>query len=143
MASAWPLPTLQLQLNKVPIQYPPVDGRERRKLRGGHVLVDLVHGLADKAELEHRAIILDEARVRGAARGRELGFAAGRRGDRVDDEIDERPGLGEEHPGVRRQVFDAPARTARGRRAASLDQRLELLRRVQVVVADVEARARL
>ena len=35
-------------------------------------LVDLVHGRADQAEFEHRAIVLDEARIRGAAGGREL-----------------------------------------------------------------------
>src|ERR1043166_1965082 len=102
-----------------------------------------MHGFADEAELEHRAIVLDEARVRGAARGGELRPATGRISNRVDDEIDERPRLGEKYPRVRRQIFDAPARSAASRRAARFDQRFERLGRMQVVVADVEARARL
>ncbi len=40
-----------------------------------HALVDGVHGRADQAELDHRAIVLDEARVRGAAGGRQLRLA--------------------------------------------------------------------
>src|ERR1043166_7482873 len=79
-----------LNLTKIPIEYPSVDRCERGKLRGRHVLVDLMHGLADEAELEHRAIILDEARVRGAARGGELRPATGRIRHRVDAERGDR-----------------------------------------------------
>ena len=42
----------------------------------GDALVDLMHGPADQAELDHRAIVLDEARVRCAAGGRKLRLAA-------------------------------------------------------------------
>ena len=45
-------------------------------------LVDLVHRLADEAELGDRAMRLDEARVGGAAGGAELRGAAGDRADR-------------------------------------------------------------
>ena len=54
---------------------------------------------ADQAELDHRAIILDEARVRRAAAGRKLGL---HRGD-VTDRRGERRDAPEER-GTRRQL---------------------------------------
>ena len=85
-----------------------------------------MHGLADQAEFEHRAIMRDEARVGGAAGGRELRLAPGRLLDRADDEIDERPGLGDERVGIRRLPVDAPAHAvAGGFMRPALDQRLE------------------
>ncbi len=57
---------------EIPLQNVPVDRGQRHEIGGRDVLVDLVHLLAQQAELDHRAIILDEARVRRAAGGREL-----------------------------------------------------------------------
>src|SRR5687767_12010708 len=54
-----------------------VDRRQAIEIRNSHPLVSLVHGLAHKTELDHRAIVLDEARVRRSAGGRESGAAAG------------------------------------------------------------------
>ena len=54
-----------------------VDALQLMDLRDLHPLVDLMHGLADQAEFDHRAMILDEARIRGAAGGRQLRPAPG------------------------------------------------------------------
>src|SRR5215213_10277586 len=56
---------------EIALQNVPVDRRERDEIGGRDVLVGLVHLLAEEAELDHRAIILDETRVRGAAGGRQ------------------------------------------------------------------------
>ena len=83
------------------------------------MLVDLVHLLAQQAELNHRAVVLDEARVRGAAGGGELGPEAGDFLDRAANQVDERPRWREEYVGVRRLPFDVPADLAtRGTRQA-------------------------
>ena len=50
----------------------PVDRGQRGEVGERHPLVDLVHGVADEAELDHRADVLEEARVRRAAAGRRL-----------------------------------------------------------------------
>ncbi|GCC48855.1 hypothetical protein chiPu_0033194, partial [Chiloscyllium punctatum] len=107
-------------------------------------LVDLVHGLADQAEFDHRAVARDEARVRGAARGRELRPAAGGLLDRGNREVGERSGLGDEHVRVRRLPVDMRAdAVAAGLRQPFVDQLPEALLRMVVVVADVELGARL
>jgi hypothetical protein len=58
---------IALWLAKIPIENPAIDPRQLLQIRDRRALVDLVHGLADQAELDHRAIAGDEARVRGAA----------------------------------------------------------------------------
>ena len=109
------------------------------------MLVDLVHGLADQAKFQHRAIILDEARVRGAAGGRQRGLAPGHLLDRADDEIDERAGLARETT----SAFDGShSMCQRTRSPAAACARCSTsafseLWRVAIVEADVEARARL
>ena len=65
-------PESNLANRKIPVQHVPVDRGQRHEVGGRDVLVDLVHLLAQQAELDHRAIILDEARIRGAAGGRQL-----------------------------------------------------------------------
>ena len=55
-------------------------GRTRCRVRisaTGRAFVDLVHGRADEAELDHRAERADEAGVGGAAGGGELRRRAG------------------------------------------------------------------
>ena len=120
------------------------DRRQRDDVGDRRAFVDRMHGLADQAEFEHRAIILDEARVRGAAGGRELRLAAGHLGDGGGGKIGERSGLGDEDVGVRRLPVEGIMDAARGGSLrAAFDQRLERGLAVVVVVADVEARARL
>ena len=122
---------------------PPIDRRQRDEVGDRRAFVDLMHGLPDQAEFEHRAIILDEARVRRAAGGRKLRLAAGDFGDGGDGEIGERSRLGDEHVGVRRLPVDGKLHAAGGGGLrALLDQRLERSLAVAVVEADVEARAR-
>ena len=75
---------------EIPVQHAAIDRGELFQIGHRRALVDLVHGLADQAEFDHRAIIRDEARVRGAAAGVEFGRAAGDVADRGDDEIGER-----------------------------------------------------
>ena len=55
-------------------------------LRHLHPFVDLMHGLADKAEFDHRAVILDEPRIRGATRGGIAGGDAGLGGNGIATE---------------------------------------------------------
>ena len=87
------------------------------------MLIGLVHRLIDETELDHRTVILDESRVRGSARGRERRRAAGHVGDGGAHEVDERARRGDEHVGVRRLPFDAPADALAGRPLrATLDQ---------------------
>ncbi len=59
--------TSERSSTEIPIQNRPVDGGEGGEVGHRRALVDLVHGLPDQPELEHRTIILDEARVGGAA----------------------------------------------------------------------------
>src|SRR5258707_9265495 len=87
---------------EVALQDATVDRRQRLKIGDRHALVDLMHGLPEEAELDHRAIILDEARVRSAAGGRERGPPPGGLGDRGGDEIDEGAGPGEKNVRVGR-----------------------------------------
>src|SRR5690606_26649998 len=54
-----------------------VDARQRLEIGERHAFVDHVHRLPDKAELDHRAMILDETRVRRSAGCREHRLAAG------------------------------------------------------------------
>ena len=57
---------------KIPVQHPAIDLRQLLQIGHRRALVDLVHGLADQAELDHRAIARDEARIRGAAAGAQI-----------------------------------------------------------------------
>ena len=61
-----------------------------------HVLVDLVDGLGEEAELDHRAECLDEARVGRAAVGGERRREPGDLAHRLAQQRVERPRLGEE-----------------------------------------------
>src|SRR4029077_17171586 len=51
---------------------PPIHRGQRDQVGDRGAFVDAVHGLPDQAEFQHRAIILDETRIRGAAGGGEL-----------------------------------------------------------------------
>src|ERR1700682_4101472 len=55
--------------SEIAIQHAAIDSCQFLQIGNRRTLVDLVHGLADQAELDHRAIAGDEARIRGAARG--------------------------------------------------------------------------
>src|SRR5580704_3992655 len=85
---------------------PPIHRGERDQIGDRGAFVDAVHGLADQAEFQHRAIILDEACVRGAAGGRELRRAPGHFSNGGRGEIGEWAGLCDEDVGVRRQPVE-------------------------------------
>jgi hypothetical protein len=53
--------------HKIPIQNAPVHSGERHQVGRRDMLVDLVHGSVDEAEFHHRAVILNEAGIRGPA----------------------------------------------------------------------------
>ena len=98
--------------SSVPLVHP----RQRLEVVDSDVFVEGVHRRADEADFDHRAGVLDEARVRRAAGGRQLRLHAGRLFDRPRDEVGERPAFGQEGDGVGR--FDgqrvAPAARRRG-----------------------------
>src|SRR5438445_12417711 len=103
-----------------------------------------MHGLPGQSEFEHRAIVLDEARVRLTDGSRELRLLRGHLLDRRGHEIDERTRLGHERICVRRLPLDMPADMPRRRvGGALLDQHLERSLAVTIIEADIEARARL
>jgi len=54
---------------EITLQHALVDIGQRGNIGDRHVLVDFVHRLADEAEFRDRAVILDEAGIRGAAAG--------------------------------------------------------------------------
>jgi len=60
-------------LGKIPLNYPPIHRRQRDEVGDRRTFIDLVHGLSDQAEFQHRTIILDKARIQRlnrAPRGR-------------------------------------------------------------------------
>src|SRR5262245_14925720 len=61
---------------EVAVEHGLVDPHQRLEVADRTLFVDLVHGLADQAELQHRTVAADEARVRRAASGRKLGLHA-------------------------------------------------------------------
>src|SRR6185437_16326265 len=67
---------------KITIQNAAIDARQLLDIGHRRALVDLVHGLAEQPEFDHRAIARDEARIRRAAGGGEFGLAAGHFFDR-------------------------------------------------------------
>src|SRR5580692_8310048 len=64
-------------LPEIPVQNPAVNLRQLLEISDRRALVDLVHGLADQAELDHGAVVGDEAGIRGAAARTQFRFAAG------------------------------------------------------------------
>ena len=74
----------------------PIDRRQLCEIGDRRTLVDGMHGLPNQAEFEHRAVILDEARIRRAAAGAEFGPAAGHRLGGIGDQIGQRPRRGQE-----------------------------------------------
>src|SRR3546814_2083003 len=68
---------------QVACEHAAVDGREACEVVERDVLVHLMRGGVQQAELGDGAVVLDEARVRGAAGGAELRGAAGDRGDGI------------------------------------------------------------
>src|SRR6185437_3005357 len=131
-------------LFKIPVQYPAIDPGQRLDVLYRGAFVDLMHGLAEQAELDHRAIAGDEACVRGAAGGGKLGLAARDLLDRGNREIGERAGLGDEHVRVRRLPHDPCLdAVAGGFGEPRLDQLAQARLGVQIVIADVEDGTRL
>lgn len=78
---------------KILLQNRPINLRQLLQILDRRMLVDLVHCRADKAEIHHRAIILDEARVGRAARRGDFRFYIRGFLYRFNDEIDEWPAL--------------------------------------------------
>src|SRR5208282_4839740 len=62
---------------KIELQYIAIDFREIFDVLEAGALIELIGALADQAELRHRAIGLDETRIRGSAPGAEAGRQAG------------------------------------------------------------------
>src|SRR5258708_4148248 len=95
-----PLPAKSGAREKLPeisLQHAAINFCQLLQIRHRRALVDLVHGLADQAELDHRAIARDEARVRGAAARAQLRPASGDLLARRDRQIGEVARLGHEH----------------------------------------------
>jgi tRNA pseudouridine38-40 synthase len=74
-----------------------VDLGQRFEVRKGHMLIHHMHGLAHKPELDHGAVILDEAGIRRAAGRRERRLASDHSGDRFRQRLDQFVVLGQEH----------------------------------------------
>src|ERR1700744_6637132 len=87
---------LSPERREIPFDQAFVDRLQLQDLGDGRGLVDLVHGLADQAELDHRAKGADEPGVRCAAGGGELRIAAGDVADGGGGEVGEGAGLGQE-----------------------------------------------
>jgi hypothetical protein len=77
-------------LLEIPLQHRLVDGGERLDIGDRHVLVGLVHGPADEAEIKHRAVIPDEPRIGGAAGRAQFRPPPGDPLDRIAHEVAER-----------------------------------------------------
>src|SRR5690606_42022541 len=109
-----------------------------------HPLVHLVDRLVDQPELDYRAVGLYEAGIGGAAARREPRLAPRDLPYGLDHRIDQRPRAGQEPVSCPR-IADAPsgADLDRGGGALLPDPSLDVRAAVQVVVADVELRARL
>src|SRR5713226_1466770 len=61
------LSTIGPLAREVAVEHRFVDARQRLEVGDRTLLVDLVHGLADQAEFQHRAVAADEACVGRAA----------------------------------------------------------------------------
>src|SRR5262249_3291201 len=79
---------------EVPCDDPAVNARECAQLVDRDALIDLVDGRICGAEFKHRAIVLDEARIRCSARSRQPRRCAGFLRNRIENYAEERPGLG-------------------------------------------------
>ena len=108
----------QRRLFEIALQYLAIDGRQRREVIERRVFVNLVHRGADESEFEHRAMVLDEARVGGATGGRQRRRASGHLGNRAGHEVDERPARRHEGLGVGGLPLDVPAGAVAGNRFA-------------------------
>src|SRR6516162_10621314 len=126
-------------LAEIPIQDPAIDFRQLLDIRHRGALVDLMHGLTEQAEFDHRTIACDETRVRCAAGGGELRLAAGDLFDRSDRKVGEWTRLSQEYVGVRILPHDVGADAVAGSlRKALVDELLQRLLREMIVEADVE-----
>ncbi len=123
---------------EIKLERPLINARQRLDVLDRHALVDRVHRRADEANFDHRASVLDEARIRRAAAGRQFGPAAGCLFDRPRDEVGERAARGEEGDGVGRIEGEGEARARRRRADAPLDLGAQGCRCPCVVEARVE-----
>ena len=73
-----------------------VDVRQALEVGDRDAFVGLVHSAPDQPQLGHRAVVLHEARVRGAAGGAELGAPPGDLGGGVGEHVAERARRGQE-----------------------------------------------
>src|SRR5712672_396487 len=129
---------------EIAVQHAAIDLGQPFQVGNRRAFIDLVHGLADQTELDHRTIACDKPRIGGAARGAQFRPAAGDLLDRGDREIGEGAGFGHEHVGVGGFPDDSRANpVAGGFGHALLDQRSQRVLCVVIVEADVEFGARL
>jgi hypothetical protein len=87
-------------LSEIFFDDPTIDRRQRHQILHRSGFVGLMHGLSDQSKFQHRAIVLDKTRVRGAAASRKFRLAAGDVGDRRDRELGKRAWLGDEYVGI-------------------------------------------
>src|SRR5947209_12165266 len=135
---------IKLRSREITLEYPAINPGQPFQIRQRHAFIDLMHGLADQPEFDHRTIMRDEACVGRAAAGVEIGLSPRDLLDRRHHQLGESSGLGDEHAGIGRLPHDAGANPVAGSlRHPRLDQTLQGLVAVTVVEADVEFRARL
>src|SRR6266850_641525 len=129
---------------EIAIQHAAIDPGQLFQIGNWRALVDLVHGLANQTELDHRTIAGDKPRIGGAARGAQFRPPAGDLLDRRDREVGEGAGFCHKHVGIGGLPHDPRADpVAGGLRQTPLDQCPQRILRVVIVEADVEFRARL
>src|SRR6516162_5412294 len=117
-------------LAEIPIQDPAIDFLKLLNIRHRGALIDLMHGLTEQAEFDHRTIACDETRIRCAAGGGKFRLAAGDLFDCSDRKISEWTGFGQEYIGVRFLPHDVGLDTVAGSlRKALVDELLQRLLR--------------
>ena len=114
---------------EIALEHALVDARQRLEILERDPLVDGMHGRVDEAEFDHRADVLDEARVGGAPAGRELRAPPRHVRDGVGDEVGERPALGQKRDRIGGIEGQREAPAPRRRLDAPLDLGRERLRR--------------
>src|SRR3954451_382116 len=101
--------TIEPRSREVTLQHATVNLRQLLQIGNRRTFVDLVHGLADQPELDHRTVMRDEARIRGPAAGVEGRFSPGDLLDCRHHQVGESTGFCQEYAGIGWLPHDARA----------------------------------